>query len=173
MKKIFLSALIIYSLLMITACPSKGALEKAFNQSASIGKIASASAITVGDLYRAGVISLDIKDQIAGKLGKIVESGARVHEVIKALAAKYKGQVNKITPSEQSDLDLMFSREVVEPFLDILTALNVLPPNTAKQILVAIALLRSAIMTVSGIFGPSSASYTKIHALEVTYNNAA
>lgn len=173
MKKIFLSLLIIYSLLMVTACPSKGDLEKAFKQSANIGKVASASAVTVGDLYKAGVISLDTKDKIALQLGKIVENGARVHEVIKALAAKYKGQVDNISPTERNDLDLMFSREVVEPFLEIFKSLNVLPAHTAQQILVAVALLRSAIMTVSGIFGPSSASFTKFHAQEVNYSNAA
>lgn len=168
MKRFILSLLIIYSLLLVTACPSKGALEKAFNQSANIGKLASASAVTVGDLYKAGVISLETKDQIAEKLAQIVTSGTQVHGVIKALAEKYKGQVDNITADERNNLDLLFSREIVEPFLAILTSLKLLSPNTAKQILVAVALLRSAIMTVTGVFGSGSASYTTMHAQEVT-----
>ncbi len=159
MRKIFLTLAIIYSLIIATACPSKSSLEKAFNQSAKIGNLAKTSAITVGDLYKAKVIDLETKDKIVSKLEIVVTNGTRFHNVLSALAKQYKGNVDNLTAADKSRLDLIFSSEVIAPFADILTELGVLPEATAKQILLAIALLKTALLTVSNIFGRGSYSY--------------
>lgn len=169
MKKFLLAAIVIYSLIFVTACPTKSNLEQAFNQSARVANLAETSALTVADLYRAGVINLETKDKIAKSLRLVVDNGKRFHEVLSKIKEKYKGDVNNFSAEDKSALDLIFNQEVIAPFAEILTELRVLPENAAKQILTAIALLKTAILTVSNIFGHGSLSY-KFYAREVNAN---
>jgi len=168
-KKILLAAILIYSLIFVTACPTKSNLETAFNQSARVANLAETSALTVADLYKAGVINLETKDKIASKLRLVVDNGKKFHKALSKIAEKYKGNVNNLSSADKSALDLLFNQEVIAPFAEILTELRVLPENTAKQILTAIALLKTAILTISNIFGQGSFSY-KFYSREVNAN---
>jgi hypothetical protein len=159
MKKTILCLALIYSIVMVTACPSKSGLERAFNESARIGELATVAAVTTGDFYRSGFLTLEVKDKIAAQLAKVVKSGQSFHQVLVAMKQKYGNNLNSVPKSELVDLDLLFSTEVIKPFLDILTTVGLLPPEMAKKVLLAFSLLRTAILAVSGIFGRGSVSY--------------
>ena len=172
-KKFVLSLTVIYSLILVTACPSKSDLVRAFNRSAAIGGLAETAAVTTGDFYKQGFISLEWKDDVASQLDMIVKNGKSFHKLLVALKAKYAGSLANIPKWEIADLDPIFSRDVIEPFLAILVQSGALPPEIAKKVMLAFSLLRTAIMTISGIFGSGSVSYNfYLHQREVDANAA-
>lgn len=172
-RKIFLSLVVVYSLIMLTGCPSKKNLEGAFNASSRIGNLAEVAAVTTGDFYAQGFLTLEMKDRFAAGLAVILRNGKSVHQLLVAIKDKYNGKLNDVPKSVLADLDLIFSREVIAPFLGLLTQAGVLPDETAKQILLAFTLLKTAILTVSNIFGSGSASYEFYLHHREDYANAA
>lgn len=159
MKKLILCLTLIYSLVMVTACPSRSKLERAFNESARVAQLAETAAVTTGEFYRSGLISVEAKDRIADALGRVVVNGKSFHRLLVGLKQQYGDRLENAPASALENLDLVFSTQVIAPFLEILNAVGVLPTATAQKLLVAISILKTAILTVSGVFGRGSASH--------------
>lgn len=165
-KKFILSLIIIYSLMLATACPSRKGLTQAFNQSAKVYQLGTSAAVTIGGLYDSGILPLAVKDRIADGLIKVAGEGRKFHAMIVALKAEYGSDISAVPKSKLAELDILFSSTVIQPLVDILSSLGVLPPGVASQVLLAISLVRTAISTISQIFGMGSASY-EFHKQEV------
>lgn len=159
MKKIILSLVIVYSLIMVTACPSRSGLEKAFNESARVASLAETAAVTTGEFYSSGLIPLATKDRIADALALVVKNGKSFHKVLVGLKAQYGDRLSEIPKAELANLDLLFSTQVITPFLEILSNFRVLSPEIARKLVVAFSILKTAILTVSSVFGGGSVSY--------------
>ena len=159
MKKIILSLTIVYSLIMMTACPSRSGLEKAFHESARVASLAETAAVTTGEFYSSGLLNLTTKDRIADALALVVKNGKSFHKVLAGLKAQYGDNLTAIPKAELANLDLIFSTQVITPFLEILSNIGVLPPAIAQKLVVAFSILKTAILTISGVFGGGSASY--------------
>lgn len=142
--------------LISTGCPTKKNLVTAFNSSARISKISETTALALLDLYNQRFISLEFKDRAAAKLALVNQGNERAYAAMMALKARYQGNLSNIPKSEISALDLLFSREVLEPFLGLLTDTGVLPPATAERVMGIFMTLRVAILAISNIFGSRS-----------------
>jgi hypothetical protein len=159
MRKLILCLALIYSLVMVTACPSRSKLERAFNESARVAQLAETAARTTGDLYQAGILSLEAKDRIAASLGQVVTNGKQFHQLLVGLKNQYGDRLDNAPASALQHLDLVFSTQVIAPFLEILRNVGALPAATAQNLMVVLAVLKTAIMTVAGVFGSGSASH--------------
>lgn len=159
MKNLILCLTLIYSLVMVTACPSRSKLERAFNESARVASLAETAAVTTGEFYRSGLLSLDAKDRVAEALGKVVVNGKSFHRLLVGLKAQFGDRLENAPASALENLDLVFSTQVIAPFLEILTTIGVLPAAAAQKLLVAVSILKTAILTIAGVFGSRSASY--------------
>ncbi len=159
MKKTILILTLIYSLVMVTACPSRSKLEKAFNESARVAQLAETSAVTTGEFYRSGLITLEAKDRIAESLSKVVVNGKSFHRLLRGLKDQYGSRLDNAPASVLANLDLVFSTQVIAPFLEILTAIGALPAAAAQKVLVAFTILKTAILTIASVFGGGSVSH--------------
>lgn len=162
MKGLYIRAVLIFAVvfaLISTGCPTKHNLITAFNSSARISKISETASLGLLDLYNQHFIGLEFKDKAAAQLDAINRGNERAYAAMLALKAKYEGNVVAIPKSELSALDVLFSAEVLQPLLGLLTDTGALPPDVAPRVLALFAILRVTILAVSTIFGWGSVSY--------------
>src|SRR5262249_39683712 len=145
-KQVISSLLIVVLGVLLTACPSESDIKKAYNTSALIANYTETAAHTIGDLYTARIIGYETKENLIRKLRLVAAGGRRFQTEIDALYDVYK---RALPDAQVNALDIMFNREVIAPFVDILTEAGVLSKDASGQILTAVVLLKSAILTVA------------------------
>jgi hypothetical protein len=158
--------------MLITGCPKKGELEKAYNVSESISTSIEVAADNVTALFEAGLIDYKMKEIIVHRLRQAREGGKRFHAALDVLHAAGKISVSE---SQLGALDVMLNAEVVRHFSEILVDLNVLSPETQAKVLAAIVLARQAVVTIITLFirarGRTSANYD-FYIREKEFNHA-
>lgn len=161
MKNFAAIFLIVFSLI-VTACPSKSAMEKAFNASAKLSQVGTQAAIGTKDLFDAGVISFETKESIAKGLRKVQQKGAEFNTILSELKAKY----GKNPPeNELAFLDIFFNREIIAPFVQILIEIGALSKEKAQQVFLIVAGLKQIIYTIANVLGQfngASASFNAV-----------
>src|SRR6185369_16912519 len=149
--KSFISSVLILSLAgTLAACPSASDLKRAYTASAQIAGNTETAARTIGELYTAGVISYRTKESLVAKLKIVRDNGLRFQAEINALYDLYR---DKLPAASINALDIMFNRDVIAPFVELLTEAGILSKEAGAQVLTALILLKSAILTVSNMFG--------------------
>lgn len=145
-----LFSLVIIGSLLATGCPSRSDIVKGFKTSEGIAGTVELSATNVGDLFSAGIIPYEAKEQIIAGLRIVQKNGKRFHAEVDALAKQYKG---KLPDEKLKALDVLFSREVIAPFAEILVQVKLLSPEASEKVFAALIILRTAIFGIANIFG--------------------
>lgn len=152
MKKIILSLIVVYSMLLATACASAVSLDKAKSSSSRLASYANEGVNVTRELYRSKVLSGEQTKAIAGKFIVLARAGAAFDSAVKAAEATYGTNAPK---PEIEKLFAVFSSEVVGNFLAVLSALKIVGNTGGLQ--QTIALLQTAVLTIARAFGRSAA----------------
>lgn len=159
MKRIFTTLIILYSILLLTACPS-ASLKKAQDSSARVATYANAGVNLTRNLFTSNVITLEQKDQIARKFVLLAEGGIAFDAAVAKAIQVYGSNAPK---SEIQKIFETFDSEVVGKFLDILASLKLLANRAAYgQVIEAI---RTAVLVVANVFGRRSQIAARIAAV--------
>jgi hypothetical protein len=129
MKKlrIFLAALVLYSIVLTVGCDWKltpERLEKFQQQSESIGRYSRQASNIAFGLYEAEIISLELKNQIFDVFIRLDEGGVKFHNFVKAKILEY-GENGPPRPVID-EIIKAFREDLLEKFLDALERLKVL-----------------------------------------------
>jgi hypothetical protein len=144
------AAVIIMALVLLTtACPSEGQIRKAAKASNSLANLTNNVTDAVRAAFQAGTITLETKNKLADALIVIAKEGKIFNDML--IANQPAAQNNQFPPNIFAQLTAQFDK-VVQPFLDMVTALNVLGPNANSQLAKTFAALRAAILIISAAF---------------------
>ena len=137
---------------LLTACPKvkKTDVEKAFAYTERAANYTASAARVVGDLYRANAIDYETKEKIVARLKTVASGIVAFQESVKATRAAFGGE---FPDKEINALDVMFNRDVLKPFVEILNETGVLSEKQSAQILSALAFLREAVLYIADFFG--------------------
>lgn len=160
--KLFAVFLVIYSLVMTTACPSRVTLEKAKTESSRVAVYANATVDVVRELYRSKTISLEQKDRIADKLIVLARGGAAFDALVNQMQSSY-GNTGNVPKAEFALLLDTFNVEVVNKFLDALAAMKII--KVSDHLRNAINLLLTSIKIIAQAFGKQKSVGARIDAL--------
>jgi hypothetical protein len=145
MKKILVCLILIWTFLL-SACPKDSAVRKAARTSYELSGLTLDAVNATGKAYAQHVIDLPTKNKIANSLKSIAIGGQRFNQVVTALNA---ANANSVSTDRLALLNQILSEEIVAPFLDILQTLKAISTAQANYLHVAIAALRTAILTIS------------------------
>lgn len=151
---------IIYSMVLLSACPSKASLDKAKESSARVATYANAGVNLTRNLYSSNVISLEQKDAIARKFVLLAEGGIAFDAAVEKAIQVYGSNAPK---SEIQKIFETFDAEVVGKFLDILASLKLVANRAAYA--QVIETIRTAVLVVAGVFGHKQAIARRIAAV--------
>ncbi len=165
MKK-FISLILVYSIcLLLMACPKETAVRKAAKASFELSGLTVDAIAATAKAYNENLIGLETKDKIADALKLVATGGKNFNQALK----KFRDQSgDNLTPDQISFLNVIFSSEVITPFLGILQTLKVLSMNGAKNLLAAINALKVVILLISNGF--ASAGIPQMNFREVEVN---
>lgn len=149
MKKITISIILIFSLLILSACPKQSVVRQAAKASFQLSGLTVDAVNATGKAYQANLLSAETKNRIADALKKIATGGKRFNQ---HLEMYFRNHGENIPSDKLEILNAIFSDEVVVPFLEILQALKVLSANDAGYLHSAINALRTAILIISNGF---------------------
>lgn len=147
MLKKIATLIILYSVVLLTACPSKASLEKAKAESSRIAGYANAGVNLTRSLYESQVITIGQKDNIARKFISLADAGIAFDLAVNKAIQTYGSNVPK---SEIERVFAVFDSEVVEKFLDILSSMKLLANKAAYA--QVIDTLRTAVLLVAKVF---------------------
>lgn len=149
MKKILLSVIVIYSLLLLTACPQETVVRRAAKASYELSGLTVDVINAVGKAYANNLIDIRTKDDLANKLKTLSVGGMKFNQLLESALKDANGDETKVTPDKIQNLNKVFSDDVVMPFLEILQLAKVISPANVNYLHSAIAALRTAILTIS------------------------
>ena len=98
------------------------------------------------------MISLEQKDSITAKLIALSKGGIVFNEAVKQFQSVYGS--GDLPPNQLEALSHLFDSSVVTPLLSILQDFGVI--QNAPDIVQAIELVRTAVLTIAGVFGKTS-----------------
>ncbi|HEV7701392.1 MAG TPA: hypothetical protein VGO43_14265, partial [Pyrinomonadaceae bacterium] len=90
-----LALTVLYSMVLLTACPSAASLEKAKAESARIATYANAGVNLTRNLYESQVITIGQKDAIAKKFVFLADGGIAFDAAVNKALATYGSNVPK------------------------------------------------------------------------------
>lgn len=152
LTKTFVALVVIYSMLLVTACPAKS-IQRAKDGSAKIAKYANAGVNLTRTLYNSGVLPLAQKDEIALKFILLSKAGQTFDAAVENARLAYG--TNAPAP-EIEKLFATFNSEVVGRFLDVLQSLKAIGATEKYQAI--IDAIRTAVLLVTRAFGRSASS---------------
>ena len=169
MKNFILTLVIIFSIVITSACPKQTDIDRAFDAIRKMSQITAFAGEQVAELEKGGVITVEQRQWTDAKLKIIRDGNARFLSLLEEIRKANGGKLS-FTAEQKSRLDLFFNQEIIRHFTEILTEAGKLSPEQAKKILLAVAAVKSAILAISLVFGQGSYSY-KFYSREV-YNEA-
>lgn len=145
MKKILISLLLVYALVLATACPIKESdIARAKRASNALAGLTADAITATRTAFENKLISLEQKNSIADALIMISRGGTRFTLAVKA------AESSKLLVERREVLNQVFSRDIVEPFLSLLQQIGLL--KNAAALAHAIDLLRVQILVISKVF---------------------
>jgi hypothetical protein len=150
-RKTMVAAVLITALVLLTtACPSENQIRRAAKASNDLANLTNGVTDAVRAAFQAGQISLETKNKLADALIVIAREGKTFNDLLianQALAAK----TGTFPPNVFTLLSTQFDK-VVQPFLDMVTQLNLIGPATNQKLATTFAALRAAILIISAAF---------------------
>ncbi|MEO8647764.1 MAG: hypothetical protein ABI539_01220 [Acidobacteriota bacterium] len=147
--KTILAGLLVYSMFVLTACPSGQTLQKAQDASAKVATYANSGINLTRELYRSNYLSLENKDRIADGFIALAKAG----QAFDAAVANAKAAYGDTAPKDAiAALFATFNQEVVGKFIAVLQSLK-LASVVSGNFAATIELLKTAILVVAKAFG--------------------
>ena len=125
------AVLITALVLLTTACPSESQIRKAAKASNSLANLTNNVTDAVRAAFQAGTISVETKNKLADALIVIAKEGKIFNDML--IANQASAQSGQFPPGIFQTLTAQFDK-VVQPFLDMVTTLNLLGPNANSQL---------------------------------------
>jgi hypothetical protein len=150
--RIFTAALLIYSMLVVTACPSRDSLEKAQKESAKVAGYANLGVELTRELYRSNFISLAQKDKIADGFIALAKAGQAFDTAVANAIAQY-GETAP-PPTELDRLFHTFDDQVVAQLVAVLASLKL--TGVSGHFAEIINTIKTAVLLVASRFGRRS-----------------
>lgn len=148
MATVLLLIMIIVSSGFSCSGDKRSAFEKGFAASVRVSATGASAGESILKAYRDGVISLETKDKIFEKLKLIGVGGRQFHSTLAGLVERYPNGV--VPAADLEPLNLVFTREVYGPLMDILGLAGVLTAAQRSAIELAMQGLKLVIMTIRG-----------------------
>lgn len=161
--KLFTILLIIYSLVMLTACPSRVTLEKAKQKSSQIAGYANDATEAIRDLYRAKILTAEQTVLIADKIILLAKGGQAFDTAIKSFEEVY-GTIENVPQTEWANALNLFNREVVEAFVAVLVELKVI--QQSEQLKQTINLIIAAVRIIARALSVEKPTMARIAAAQ-------
>lgn len=147
LNSIFLTIIVLFSLFLITACPSPPTIEKAKSASAKLAGIADTGVNLTRTLYRRDVISLEQKDRVADAFIKLAKSGVFFDKTVRELENIY---TDSHPPRDKlSELIVLFNSGIVADFITLLTTLRVISAD--GKFVRTIELMKTSILLIASV----------------------
>lgn len=147
MKKIFLCLVVIYSVLLSTACPSPASIEKAKSASSKLSTLANQGVNITRELYQEKTISADLAKTITEKFIVLADGGIAFDAAVAALEKQSGAAASK---SQIEQLFSVFNSEVVSKFLQVLASAKLV--KNAGVLAEAILILQTAVLMIAKAF---------------------
>lgn len=157
-------------MVMVTACPNRQDLKKAYNASKQISKYGRQATTAVGDLFEAKIIDFRTKEQIVARLRYIQQKGDDFIGLLDAARAEFG---NKLPDEQIRALDLFFNAEIVRALTQIFADMARLSKEKSDQVYMAILILKNAVFFIADIFNQAtgdSVSYKTTREFEYFHN---
>jgi hypothetical protein len=135
--------------LLTTACPSDSQIRKAAQASNNLANLTNSVVDAVRIGFQAGQINEATKNKMADALILIAREGKTFNNLL--IANQASAQNGTFPPNVFAQLSSQFDK-VVQPFLDLVTQMNLIGPNTNQQLAQTFAALRAAILIISAVF---------------------
>lgn len=140
-----------------SGCPTKKSqLEKAAKASFQVSGLTIDVLKATRKAYEENLIDLDTKNKMADSLKLLALGGEAFNNAVKGAVNEY-GASGKIPLSKYQELNVLFSNQVVAPFLQISTESGLLSNTKATYLRVAIMALKATIVTIGKGFSNSVA----------------
>lgn len=159
----FLSLILVLSVVFTTACPKDTAVRKAARASYELSGITRDVIAAVNRAYDENIVGVSTKNLIADKLIVISKGGARFNQL--ATAANNSNANGAVNVATLATLNKILSEEIAGPFLEILDALKIVSPGQALYLHAALGALRTAILTISSVIADNADSFDRIDEL--------
>lgn len=154
--KFLTAVLLAYCLLLVsffTACPKDSAVRKATRASYELSGLTRDVIAATDKAYTQHDINLQTKNVIADKLIIIAAGGKRFNEIASSVN---NINTDTVVVDKLALLNQILSEQIAGPFLQIIEVLKVLPPGATNAFRVALAALRTAILTISGVISKTT-----------------
>jgi hypothetical protein len=135
--------------LLTTACPSDNQMRKAAKASNDLASLTNSVVDAVRIGFQSGQINEATKNKMADALILIAREGKAFNNLL--IANQASAQNGTFPPNVFTQLSSQFDK-VVQPFLDLVTQMNLIGPNTNQQLAQTFAALRAAILIISAVF---------------------
>jgi hypothetical protein len=162
--KIFLSFLVIYSLVMATACPSRVTLEQAKAESSRIAIYTFETTNAVRDLFRAKVITPEQTVAISDKLILLSKGGQAFDALIKRYEETYR-KVENVPRAEWAKALELFNGEVVDRLIAVLLELKVI--QSSERVRQVISLLITSVRIIARAFSIETPVVARVREAQV------
>ncbi len=149
-SKTTIAVLLITAIVILTtACPSDNQIRKAAKASNDLANLTNNVVDAVRVSFQAGQMNEGTKKKMADALILIAKEGKTFNDLL--IANQALAQNGTFPPNVFAQLSAQFDK-VVQPFLDLVTQLNVIGPNTNPKLVQTFAALRTAILIISAVF---------------------
>lgn len=155
MKKLIISLLIVYSLVMLTACPSQSSITTAAKASNQLAGLTINAIQTVKTGYETNLFTLAQKNSIAQKLSILSDGGKAFNNAVTTLLAATRTP----TADQLATLSQLFDTSVITPFLAVLTEVGLI--KNAPAVMAAIAVIRTTVLSIAAVFTGKTALILK------------
>lgn len=118
----------------------------------------------VGEAYDKGLITTAQKDKFADLLRAIARGGKKGVDVLDTIQ---KAGLTEVPADKQQALNLVFSDEVITPYLTLLTELGKLSETQSAAIRAALVVVRTAILLLSNKLGRNDVQPAVEHLLAI------
>ena len=156
MKRFLTCLLLIYSLVILTACPT-ASLAKAKTESERLATYANAGVNLTRELFRAGFVNLATKDKIADGFIVLATAGQAFDRAVVNAEAQYGSNVPK---SEIAKLFATFDAEVITKFLAVLSLLKI--ANVSGNFVAVIESIKAAVLVIGSAFRMKAAVQARL-----------
>lgn len=162
MKRIFICLLLVYSIVMLTACPKPADIQKAKTESAKLASYANTGVELTRTLFQTQVISIGIKDKVADGFITLAQAGQAFDLLVKNAEAQYGSAIPK---SEIAKLFATFDQTVITKFLAVFATIT--GASIPGKYVALFETIKAAVLLIGGAFNFKSAVQARLAAAGV------
>lgn len=158
MKKLttlILSCLLIYTLVLTTACPKKSAIRRANEASFQLAGTINDAQKALENAYAQGIVTNETALKLNYQLRIANEGSQKLTVALRALRTEFPN--GELPANKIEFLNQVLSDEIITPVLRILDELKIVDGSKTPALLAAISSIKSLIVIISAAFPQKSA----------------